>query len=1556
MSDQTTVLIASSAIGTGLIGLLSLPAATKISKQLRNRNLKSDGYQDLDGKSTPEAVKAFSNKIPKAFVLLFVLIGLGLSIALSVLSTLDGKDGLFLENWLAVGAWALLAFQSICIASSHEPVVAYDLGLHLALSSIVLIVVLAIQDTQVATHLLQSHIQIFITRVVEIATAGCLCLSSISIPRRPDVFHDGHLVDRSYTNSAWSRFTWSWPDSILRLGAKKNNLDLTDLPRPDHWTRAKESTADWESRNLKGPLWLNIILAHKMGFTMQWIGTMVSAFLNFAPQWCVLQLLRILEQRTNREPLGYEAWIWVVWICVAIIAQSWVESYVFWISWAGLNVAIRVQLSSLIFSKSMRRKDVKGTGKKKTAQAESTIGNQAGESAVTPEVDVTEEDEEDQVKKSKQSTVNLIGVDAKRVSDFACFNMYFPGSLFKLIVSLAFLLDLLGWKPLVLGFSTMLAIMPINIYFSKRYSDAQDKLMKIRDEKMEVVSEALQGIRQIKFSALEPQWEKKIGEVRERELGAVWYVFMNDMMLLACWITSPILLSAVSLAVYATLHKELIPSVAFVSLGVFRALEVTLSVVPELTTDLLDAWVSVKRIDAYLRGAELEKKTKEADEITFENASIAWPSDEKEEDPDRFVLRNVNVTFPKGELSVISGKTGSGKSLMLAAILGEVHILDGSIGVPRAVPMEERHDDKANKSNWILPGVIAFVAQIPWIENATIKDNILFGLPYDEERYHETIEACALKKDIDMFTDGERTEIGANGINLSGGQRWRITLARAIYSRAGVLVLDDIFSAVDAHVGRHILEKCLNGKLCVGRTRVLVTHHVALCESKTKYIVELGDGLVQNAGFKSELEETGMLQQIKSHEQHNEPETQTDEDATAVNSEETSQADDEGEPLVKIPSKAQPRKFVEEETREQGAIKTHVYGTYLRESGGWGFWAIVLGFLLFVQSLTIGRTWWLKIWTGHYENAHVEQHAAYAYSLNLQQTTSPHQVRPMAGQERSFVFYLVVYVTLALSAAAMATTRFYWIFSGSIRASRKLFAKLNFVVLRAPLRWLDTVPVGRVLNRYTADFHGIDTHLAYSLAFGLNSFLNLVGVIVAGIFVSPIILVMASILLIISFWYGFRYLHGARPVKRLESTAKSPVFEQFNSALSGVTTIRSFDRAEVYIERMYKKLDDWTAATWHLWLFNRWVGWRMSVVGSTFSSFVAILILLTPDMDSALAGFALSFSLDYAGALLWTIRYYANIELDMNACERVVEYTELPTENLEGNSPPAAWPTEGRVEVNDLVVGYAADLPPVLKGLNFTVNRNERVGVVGRTGAGKSSLTLALFRFLEARSGSIYVDGVDISKIKLHDLRSRLAIIPQDPVLFSGTVRSNLDPFDNHTDEELFDSLQRVHLISDKETAAWPSTTPATPESPTTASTKKNTNIFSDLASPISEGGLNLSQGQRQLLCLARAIVSRPKVMVLDEATSAVDMATDALIQRSIREEFGDSTLLVIAHRLSTIVDFDRILVLSDGKVAEFGTPKELWELDGGSGIFRGMCEESGEREKLKGICLGESK
>ena len=406
----------------------------------------------------------------------------------------------------------------------------------------------------------------------------------------------------------------------------------------------------------------------------------------------------------------------------------------------------------------------------------------------------------------------------------------------------------------------------------------------------------------------------------------------------------------------------------------------------------------------------------------------------------------------------------------------------------------------------------------------------------------------------------------------------------------------------------------------------------------------------------------------------------------------------------------------------------------------------------------------MRIWTGHYEEQSIQTYEDhhYAYALTVQQTGAHTMYQPVhATAQHSLAFYLTIYVGLALVSAVIGTLRFFYMFRMSIKASKRLFEKMTFTVLRTPLRWLDTVPVGRILNRFTADFNIVDNRLAVDVAMTINAGLGVIGICVASLFVTPYIIAFALILLLWCGYIAMRYLHGARPVKRLESTTKSPIFELFGSALTGVSTIRGFDKSKSYIERMNERLDDYDMATWHLWLFNRWMGWRMSIVGMLFSTVVAVVILVTPDMDAALAGFSLSFALDFSSAILWFIRAYASIELDMNAAERVIEYSDLKTEDLKGDMPPAAWPTEGRLEVNDLVVGYAPELPPVLKGLTFSVRRNERVGVIGRTGAGKSSLTLALFRFLEPRSGSIHVDGLDISKISLHELRSRLAIIPQ---------------------------------------------------------------------------------------------------------------------------------------------------------------------------------------------------
>lgn len=566
-------------------------------------------------------------------------------------------------------------------------------------------------------------------------------------------------------------------------------------------------------------------------------------------------------------------------------------------------------------------------------------------------------------------------------------------------------------------------------------------------------------------------------------------------------------------------------------------------------------------------------------------------------------------------------------------------------------------------------------------------------------------------------------------------------------------------------------------------------------------------------------------------------------------------------------------------------------------------------------------------------------------------------VKGQAGYDLHF--YIAVYVGMSLLACIIGALRSFFVLFLSLRASRNMFHHLLHTVLRAPLRWLNTVPLGRILNRFTADFNTVDSVMGVVLGNTVFNAIEVIGTVVAGSLVNPILALFTGFIVLVSLAYSRKYLAAAREIKRLESTAKSPIFVQFDSVLNGLATIRGFGKVAVYIQRMQATIDRHAQAYWHLWLLNRWLAYRMNMMGSVFTIVTATLVISAKGINASMAGFAISFALRYTSIISRATQIYSTLELSLNSVERIQEYSEIPTEDYDGIEPPAAWPTQGHLEVFDLVASYASDLSPVLQGLNFHAEPNQRIGVVGRTGAGKSSLALTLFRFLQIRQGQIFVDGIDISKIKLHHLRSRLAIIPQDPVLFSGTVRSNLDPFDEHDDLELRGALERVnwsgnftiHNSSDSD-SNFSDTQAATAveESLTEGEFVKSA---SPLDLPISEGGRDLSQGQRQLLCLARAMVFRPKIMVLDEATSAVDKGTDELIQQSIRTEFGrNSTLLVIAHRISTVADFDRILVLDSGKAVEFGSPRELMEITGG--VFRRLVEESGEQSVLEKTIFGQ--
>jgi len=1416
---------------------------------------------------------------------------------------------------LVVAGWGLVAVQALKLVREKSGHRRFRIGYRLAASCGALwlaSIVLALRDESSASPLL-------IVTGVAAAGAALAAVSALSLPRATV---DAGRVDAQHAVSALSKHSFAWTRPLLDRVRKNQSqlLEVHDLPAltRQYLTRHLRHRFPPSFQSSARPLWRSVIADHRRAITVQWGLTAVESVLLVGPQAALFKLLTLLEHKATQELDVRQLWLWAGGLAVFKIAHLFTESWIEWVNFALLATPIRSQLSALIYDKSMRLKDVKSAAsnptqsaskkpQRKSSDGDSGIGEDdyemetlmtEGERAnANANADAADGDDDDSPKEESnenvQGAINLLGVDVQRVSDFAGYNVLIPGSLLKIIIASVFLVNLIGWVSTLVGLAVPIAFQPLNQVATRGYSNAAEAVMMTRDEKAHVVTEALHGIRQIKLSAIEPQWQNIIMTTRNKELSAQWRLFKWATFMTFAWLSMPILLGAAALGSYAWINGSVTPAIAFTALSVFSSLEWTLSVVPTTITELLDAKVSIARIEQHLKQPNERKAPRSGDCVAFEHATVSWPS--QNEGEGSFLLRDINLRFPNNQFSVVHGKTGSGKSLLLAAILGEADVISGSVSAPRAPPSEQRVPIVISQHDWIVPSLMGFVAQIPWIENASLKDNVLFGLPYVRSRYRKVLDACALTKDLDMLPDGEETEIGASGINLSGGQRWRVTLARALYSRAGILVLDDIFSAVDAHVGQHILNNALHGELIEGRTRILVTHHVGLVSSLANYIVELGEGGVRRA--------TRHTPTLKSLEHLSSQTAASDNEKAALNDVELDDAENAEAAM----------KFVEDEFREKGRVKLNVYKAYMSSSGGAKYWSLVIGLYVLSALSVLGRSYWVKHWT----------------QMDLAKAQSSTD-----ADHHGVKYYLAVYIAISALAAFLIAVKSLTVLRASIRASRELFETITHTVLRAPLRWLDTVPTGRIMNRFVSDFALVDSRLAGDFNWSFHGFLIIITIICSALFVSLVMIAPISMFAVVSLYYTNVYLEGVRDIKRLESNAKSPIFELLGSSLAGLATVRSFGKVDDYMDRMFSRIDDYGRTTWHLLLASRWMSFRQGLFGSIFTFVVAAAVISIDGISASLAGFTLGFALDYSNIAIQTITRYTGFELDMNSAERVVEYTNMKTEDASGTPVQPDWPREGRLEVRNLTAKYAPELPLVLKGLSFSIPARQRVGVVGRTGSGKSSLSLALFRVLEAEEGRIMVDGVDISKIRLSDLRSRLAIIPQDPVLFSGTLRSNLDPFDKHSDGELNDALRRVHLLDADEDEDVPGS---------------NVNIFRNLQSQIARGGLNLSQGQRQLLCLARAMVLRPRIMVLDEATSAVDMATDQKIQRSIRDEFKHSTLIVIAHRLSTIADFDQVLVMDDGR-GECDTPARLMK---NNAAFRDMLAKSGEREVIEKIILG---
>lgn len=643
---------------------------------------------------------------------------------------------------------------------------------------------------------------------------------------------------------------------------------------------------------------------------------------------------------------------------------------------------------------------------------------------------------------------------------FCLYNSNFPLAFTQLVVACVFLKTLIGWKSLFAGLFASFAIAPLTKKLSKKSGAMQFGLSKYRDLKTSLLSETLRNIRQIRFLAAEKTWEDKILRLRDQELNHAWKGNIIMFFLVLFVDLGPVFLAAVSLSVFALQNGRLTPSVAFTALGLIERLKDALGSLPLMGTYLWEAWISCTRLEKFLSQPDRENKALPADEVRFENAEFSWPLDERNRSR-CFSMKDIDLTFPSGKLSIITGKTGSGKSLLLASIIGEANISAGQIRAPICSSSEIHQGKHSDESNWILPSSIAFVSQPPWIENGSIKENILFGLPLERSRYNLAISSCALGEDLKVLPDGDETEVGPRGVSLSGGQRWRVALARALYSRAETLVLDDVLSAVDSGVGRWIIENSLCGELCKNRTRILATYNPIDCRSKIEYRVCLANGTVASAEV------------MENNDANGEMETTS---ITKADNEITKKLKPNGQVSPAGPggSALETRKKSDENDKSGRAQATStgwkVYLTYLKASGGWSFWILAIGAILGYQLLSASGAWWLKLWASNY-------------------TTSAAGTQLNSG---SVTFYVAVYVSISVTTCIASAVQALVLYSGGMNASRTLYKKMTYAVLRAPLRWVDTVPTGQILNAFISDFNTIDQRLALDFGFLLEFFFRLV--------------------------------------------------------------------------------------------------------------------------------------------------------------------------------------------------------------------------------------------------------------------------------------------------------------------------------------------------------------------------------------------------------------------------------------------------------------------------------
>ncbi|KAI7832651.1 P-loop containing nucleoside triphosphate hydrolase protein [Gamsiella multidivaricata] len=1281
----------------------------------------------------------------------------------------------------------------------------------------------------------------------------------------------------------FSRISFHFMQDTVALGYKRPLLQ-TDIAT----LMPKRMQAEFSFERLSAK-WDTVRDKHAVkGTAPSLMKTILTSFKN---QWTVIMILRILTSvmtyvspqlfnsllgfiqsyampdETDRKPVSLGVILaFGMFFCSIVVTYLNAQLQA---ATVNLGIEVRTALMSMIYRKALR------------------LSNDARQKSTAGEI------------------TNHMSVDAERWPMSLSFLPMIISVPIEIAIAIWMLYGLIGWSIFV-GFGAVVLMPPIHAKLSAFFATFRAAKMKAMDSRLRLVNEVLGGMKIVRLYNWEESFKEKIGVVRRDELKMLRKFGVVFSWVGLVFLSTPLVITLVSLAVFAT-HGgpnfgpgDINPQTIFVSISLFGLLSRPISAMSSTLSQVTSITVATTRIQKFLLAEELDESMieREPEEgqndghpvIEVQNGIFAWFNYSP-------TLTNISFSVPKGSLTAVVGRVGQGKTSLLSALIGEMYKRQGTIRIR---------------------GRIAYVAQQAWIINATLKENITFGLEFNQDKYDRIVAASGLLPDIEMLPGGDMTEIGERGINLSGGQKQRVSLARAAYQDADIYLLDDPLSAVDAHVDQHLWENLLgpNG-LLKDKTRLLVTHGIHHLEHVNQIIV-VKDGQITENGHYDELMDAKkgffqLIEEFSVNARRNrkkkamdgavlEGEAVEEEEEEEGASETATQKGDNKE-VTKTPPKKDDKaaELIAAEKMVLGRVTWGVFDIYLRAASYPVSVVIVFAYLL-MQTCQVGTNIWLEHWTRISENG----------------TRSP--------AEFLGVYAAIVVVYMGLN---FFTTYLLMVVAG-LRATAQLHDALLNAILRLPMSFFDTTPLGRIVNRFSTDIFATDNTLPWGFMTCLMYSVSVLATIVVIASTTPIFLAMVPPLFIALVSIQRYYIRPSLSLRRIDSTSRSPVYQHFTESLVGVSTIRAMGVSNTFILQNEKKATVSANAFFTYQMVARWLQIRLESLGATIILGAALFSVLNRgSLNPSMVGLALSYALTVTQDITLLVRSYCDLQNQLVSIERVDEYlrknSEAPISLPTDDDLPEKWPQAGRIEFRNFSTRYRQGLDLVIKNITFEVQPAEKVGIVGRTGAGKSSLTLALFRIIEAANshwakangGSIWIDGVDISVIGLSRLRKHLAIIPQDPTLFAGTVRENLDPFEELQDADLWEALERAHLKD------------------------HISSLAGGLSFKVSQNGDNFSVGQRSLICLARALLRKTKILILDEATAAVDVETDELIQKTIRKEFKDRTILTIAHRIKTVMDSDKILVLEKGRVEEYESPKLLLQRE--DSLFFKLAQQAGE-------------